>query len=105
LDCKVKFSRSFPSNAKSLVKHLLTADLSKRYGNLSSGPDEIKYHRWWDNLVWDDIFEKKVQAPFKPQINGPNDTSNFEDWPDNVQNIIKVESNMDPFADFNWFYL
>ena len=31
---KIKFPSSFPSNAKSLVKHLLVQDLSKRYGNL-----------------------------------------------------------------------
>ena len=31
---KVKFPRSFDKNAKSLVKHLLQADLAKRYGNL-----------------------------------------------------------------------
>lgn len=27
---KIRFSRTFPSDAKSLVKHLVTADLSKR---------------------------------------------------------------------------
>lgn len=31
---KVKFPRSFDKNAKSLVKHILQADLSKRYGCL-----------------------------------------------------------------------
>ena len=34
---KLKFPSSFDSNAKSLVKHLLEADLSKRYGNLKGG--------------------------------------------------------------------
>mmetsp|Transcript_19481 Transcript_19481/g.17260 ORF Transcript_19481/g.17260 Transcript_19481/m.17260 type:complete len:137 (+) Transcript_19481:178-588(+) len=34
---KVKFPRSFDKNAKSLVKHMLQADLSKRYGNLKNG--------------------------------------------------------------------
>ena len=32
---KIKYPSSFPPNAKSLVKHILTKDLSKRYGNLS----------------------------------------------------------------------
>jgi len=30
---KIKFPRNFPRDAKSLVKHLLVADLTKRYGN------------------------------------------------------------------------
>lgn len=34
---KIAFPDSFDKNAKSLVKHLLTADLSKRYGNLRDG--------------------------------------------------------------------
>lgn len=31
---KISFPSSFDKDAKSLVKHLLVADLSKRYGNL-----------------------------------------------------------------------
>ena len=33
----IKFPRKFPKDARSLVKHLLRADLSKRYGNLKNG--------------------------------------------------------------------
>ena len=33
----VRFPRAFDKDAKSLVKHLLQADLSKRYGNLKNG--------------------------------------------------------------------
>ncbi len=34
---KISFPSSFDKDAKSLVKHLLVADLSKRYGNLKDG--------------------------------------------------------------------
>ena len=34
---KIKFPRNFPKDAKSLVKHLLVSDLTKRYGNLKRG--------------------------------------------------------------------
>ena len=43
---KVKFPRSFDKNAKSLVKHILQADLSKRYGNLKRGVKDIKNHQF-----------------------------------------------------------
>jgi len=33
----IKFPRKFDKDARSLVKHLLQADLSKRYGNLNKG--------------------------------------------------------------------
>lgn len=34
---KISFPSSFDKDAKSLVKHLLVADLSKRFGNLKDG--------------------------------------------------------------------
>jgi len=46
---KVKFPRSFDKNAKSLVKHLLVADLTKRYGNLKGGTKDICNHRFYKN--------------------------------------------------------
>lgn len=49
---KVKFPRGFDRNAKSLVKHLVVADLSKRYGNLKRGVNDIKKHRWFKSLDW-----------------------------------------------------
>jgi len=48
----LKFPRNFDSNAKSIVKHLLVADLSKRYGNLKNGANDIKNHRWFVNIDW-----------------------------------------------------
>lgn len=38
---KIKFPRDFDADAKSLVKHLLVADLTKRYGNLKGGVNDI----------------------------------------------------------------
>ena len=34
---KLRFPKGFDTDAKSLVKHLLVSDLSKRYGNLKNG--------------------------------------------------------------------
>jgi serine/threonine protein kinase len=56
---KISFPSSFDKDAKSLVKHLLVADLSKRYGNLKDGiyililgVNDIKKHRWFNNFSW-----------------------------------------------------
>ena len=57
---KIKFPSSFPSNAKSLVKHLLVQDLSKRYGNLKGGVDDIKNHRFFKELDWSAIIKYKL---------------------------------------------
>ena len=50
---KIKFPRNFDKNAKSIVKHLVVADLSKRYGNLKHGVNDIKTHRYFKNIDWD----------------------------------------------------
>jgi len=55
-------------NAKSLVKHLLVADLSKRYGNLKRGVNDIKKHRWFKNLDWEALVEKRIPVPYKPIV-------------------------------------
>ena len=38
---EIYFPKYFDKNAKTLVKKLLTADLSKRYDNLKTGPNDI----------------------------------------------------------------
>ena len=38
---KIYFPKYFDKNAKALVKKLVTADLSKRYGNLKAGSDDV----------------------------------------------------------------
>lgn len=55
---KIKFSGSFDSDAKSLVRHLVEHDLSKRFGNLKNGKtliqgaDDIKGHRFFKDIDW-----------------------------------------------------
>ena len=49
---KIKFPRDFDKDAKSLVKHLLVADVTKRYGCLKNVSNDIKNHRWFKSLDW-----------------------------------------------------
>ena len=65
---KFKFPQSFNSNAKSLVKHLLEADLSKRYGNLKGGVSDIKNHRFFKGLDWDNLVNLKINPPYVPKV-------------------------------------
>ena len=97
---KVLFPRGFDNNAKSLVKHLLVSDLSKRYGNLKKGAEDVKNHRFFDSLNWKLLLAKKIPAPYLPHIKGENDTSNFGDYDDIDDDVIEVPANNDPFL--NW---
>jgi len=100
LSGKVAFQRHVDKNAKALVRKLLTADLGKRYGNLKNGVDDIKTHKWFKDINWADLLEKKIAAPFKPQVAGESDTSNFDDYPDSDEQPAVVNSASDPFKDW-----
>jgi serine/threonine protein kinase len=65
---RLKFPRDFDKNAKSLVKHLLAADVSKRYGCMKNGADDVKNHRWFDGLEWNKLMEQQIKAPYIPTI-------------------------------------
>lgn len=65
---KIKFPSSFNANAKSLVKHVLEADLSKRYGNLKGGVDDIKNHRFFKGVDWNQLVSKQIKAPYTPKV-------------------------------------
>ncbi|KAJ3328080.1 camp-dependent protein kinase catalytic subunit [Blyttiomyces sp. JEL0837] len=85
LACKVKFASHFDPIAKDLIKRLLTADLSKRFGNLRAGPTDIKQHKWFSGLDWDRMVDLRIQAPYLPPTRGDGDSSNFDSYPEDYE--------------------
>ena len=97
---KIKFPSSFPSNAKSLVKHLLVQDLSKRYGNLKGGVNDIKNHRFFKNMDWNALLNKKIKAPYVPKVSGSGDCGNFSSYDDSDEGAPSVKPSEDPFIEW-----
>ncbi|XP_055929362.1 cAMP-dependent protein kinase catalytic subunit 1-like isoform X3 [Argiope bruennichi] len=97
---KVRFPSHFTSDLKDLLKNLLQVDLTKRYGNLKNGVNDIKNHKWFATTDWITIFQKKVEAPFIPKCKGPGDTSNFDDYEEEALRISSTEKCAKEFADF-----
>ena len=97
---KIKFPSSFPSNAKSLVKHLLVQDLSKRYGNLKNGVNDIKNHLFFKNMNWDKLITQEIEAPFIPNIKD-NELKYYNFYPDSGGTVEAYNKDNDPFID--WF--
>ena len=56
---------------KELLRNLLQVDVTKRYGNLRSGVDDIKTHPWFYTTDWMAILERKVKPPYVPTVQGP----------------------------------
>ena len=65
---KTQLNKKLNSNAKSLVKHLLDADLTKRYGNLKNGVGDIKNHRFFKTINWDNLLNRTITPPYLPKV-------------------------------------
>lgn len=97
---KVRFPSHFSSDLKDLLRNLLQVDLTKRFGNLRNGVNDIKGHKWFLSTDWIAIYQKKVEAPFLPKCKGPGDPSNFDDYEEEPLRISSSEKCAKEFAEF-----
>ncbi|CAN8028440.1 unnamed protein product [Ixodes persulcatus] len=96
----VRFPSHFTSDLKDLLRNLLQVDLTKRFGNLKNGVNDIKNHKWFATTDWIAIYKKEVEAPFIPKCKGPGDTSNFDEYEEEALRISSTEKCAKEFADF-----
>jgi len=82
---KIEFPRHFDVHAKDLIKKLLTADRSKRLGNLKGGAEDVKKHKWYRNFAFKDLMDAELPAPVNPDVKGEGDTHNFDQYDDSVE--------------------
>jgi len=97
---KIYFPKYFDKNAKALVKKLLTADLSKRYGNLRDGADDILQHKWFSPIDFAKLEQFEINPPYKPRCENSEDVSNYEPIPDETDLPPAVPEAGDPFVDW-----
>ena len=99
INTKPKYPDGFDSKLKSLVKHLLRRDLSKRFGNMVGGVADIKDHRFFETIDWNKLLQKTVEAPHKPTIPpvSSKETSFLKDRNNDASAVPAAE---DPFL--NW---
>jgi len=94
---KIHFPKDIDKNAKSLIKHLLNGDTTKRFGCLKNGVKDIATHRFFDKFNWRNFVYRKMAPPYIPKIVSPNDTSNFLKYPDSDKECVPLDKNEDPF--------
>ena len=61
---QVRFPSHFTADLKDLLRNLLQVDLTKRYGNLKNGVQDIKGHKWFASTDWIAIYQRKVVGCF-----------------------------------------
>ena len=94
---KIHFPKDIDKNAKSLIKHLLNGDTTKRFGCLKNGVKDIATHRFFDKFNWRNFVYRKMAPPFIPKIGSSNDTSNFIKYPDSYKECTPLDKSEDPF--------
>lgn len=94
---KIKFPQSIDSKAKSIIKHLLESDISKRYGCLVNGVADITNHGFFEDFNWKDFLQMKLEPPFTPELQSSTDTGNFGKYPDSDSPVESIEKENDIF--------
>ncbi|KAK0525036.1 cAMP-dependent protein kinase catalytic subunit [Tilletia horrida] len=96
--CKVRYPSYFEVGVKDLLKSLLTADLTKRFGNLHRGSKDIFGHLWFAEVDWDRLFRREIPAPYLPTVAADGDASQFERYPENDLAEYERHDAPDPYG-------
>lgn len=74
----VKFPRNISNEAKSLLSGLLEKNPQKRLGGGPEDVKEIMNHPFFACINWNDLVNKRIVPPFKPQVTSDTDTRYFD---------------------------
>ncbi|KAJ3374470.1 serine/threonine protein kinase, AGC [Allomyces arbusculus] len=85
---RLQFPAFVDAAARDLIRNLLAHDWTKRLGALKGGASDIKNHRWFANIDWDELVARRVTPPMVPRVHGPGDTNNFEKYPEPDPNAL-----------------
>ena len=84
-----------PRDSVSILQKLLTREPDQRLGSGPTDAQEIMSQPFFRNVNWDDIYHKRVEPPFLPQIKSATDTSNFDSEFTSVTPVLTpVQSGM-----------
>ncbi|KAJ1947914.1 cAMP-dependent protein kinase catalytic subunit [Kickxella alabastrina] len=95
---RIQWPAEFDPVARDLVSRLLTADLSRRLGNLHRGSADIKEHRWFAEVDWNRLAAREIPAPLIPPQKVDGDTSNFDKYPETAETYGDTTSE-DPYSE------
>ncbi|KAH6687254.1 camp-dependent protein kinase [Plectosphaerella plurivora] len=91
---KVKYPQYMDPSARDLLEKLITADLSKRLGNLYGGSEDVKRHPWFSEVTWERLAKKDIDAPYSPPVKGgTGDASQFDRYPEETDKYGSVGSD------------
>ena len=81
--CNVIYPNHFQLDVINLLQGLINKDVTYRLGNLKNGVQDIKNHRWFNEVIWENLLQGNIETPYEPNIPaGVGDASQFEKYPE-----------------------
>jgi serum/glucocorticoid-regulated kinase 2 len=72
-----RYSSSLNPVTRDILEKLLEKDPKKRLGSIRDA-DEVKNHPWFQGINWEDLKDKKYEAPYVPKYNKDLGLGNFD---------------------------
>lgn len=83
---QIHFPRHVTKTAITIIKRFCKESPAERLGYQKNGIDDIKSHRWFQGFHWEGLESKTLTPPCIPKIKSQNDSSNFDNYPRDVDN-------------------
>ena len=74
----IDIPKNISESARSLIVGLLQKDPSKRLGNGTKDSISIKEHPFFKDIIWDDVYYKRMKPVFIPSLKSDIDISYFD---------------------------
>lgn len=79
LNSPVTYPPYFSFEVKDFIGRLLDKTPDTRLGSGPGDAEEVKSHKWFSSINWDDVYNKKIAPEWKPHLKECTDTSLFDD--------------------------
>uniref|UniRef100_A0A4W5Q1I0 non-specific serine/threonine protein kinase n=1 Tax=Hucho hucho TaxID=62062 RepID=A0A4W5Q1I0_9TELE len=76
---EIRFPKNLAPEAKALLAGLLKKDPKQRLGGGQEDAKDVMTHMFFTTINWQDVVERKLLPPFKPQVTSETDTRYFDD--------------------------
>lgn len=99
--------------ARDLLEKLLQKEKSVRLGSGPNDHKDIMSHRFFSNISWDRLYQRKIEPPFNPNVSSDLDLRHFDPEftreavsdtpsPPKTSGMMSVSVQDDTFAGFSY---
>ena len=75
---EIAFDKKISEEAKDLIINLLIFDPKSRLGSGVDGGEKIKNHNFFKGVNWKDVWDRKLEPPFVPNLKSDQDLKYFD---------------------------